>query len=426
MTTLILVFLVATLVAVAFRDRPAIWISIAFIAAVGVPRVAVRDLFSSAGALSSIHPAVWFFLAGTVVSMIARRPKRADTTRNYAATILAIVLFGSMLAALAVRGWGEVLAYSIYYALPAAALFAVRAGMRISPDLFSPLSKTVVVVALIESSIAILQRLTQTSIFYETFYARQYWWSGEVTRSLGTLDSPLDLAALLSMALIFAVRLRRTLTSIASGAFILVGAWSTESRVGIILSVTAFVFLVLWKSRGPIVGLIASLTIAIATVVFLNSAIAAQTLDRFGDRGATSSAARSDAFQTGVELLQSSPPFGNGIGYSYQFSTAYLASSFENAYLAMAIDAGVILTVALLLAQILVLMSGPRMMSAFRLPGLFAIIWGFSYSAFLSASAFSLLAWFFLGLTSIATSIGTSGEDPKFAPLRKTDRRALS
>jgi hypothetical protein len=404
--TLIIIVAACALLAVILRNRPVVWLSIALGSTVLLPRAATREWLTHAGALAAVNPSVWMFLAGTIVTLLSTRSNDGDRKqRLLRRLIMAWVVVCAFVIGLL---WGSPTSFLVQYAAPLSAFFAMSVAVsRRDRTAWGKVARFALILAVAEAFLAIAQRVLGDALVFEEYYSTFYWWTSTLHRALGTMDSPLDLAAFLTMALPLVTVVRRTTVAIAISAALASGVVASGSRVGIIIAAVVLAWVLVTHSRNAAVGAFIAVCLSAATILFLTSDLAHELLDRFGERGEASSSAREDAFRIGTDLVWSSPLVGNGPGYAYGFSLENLVSSFENAYLATAIDYGLVFVATMLALQILAVLSGRVAGLTYLLPGAVAIVWGFAYSAFLSTNSFGVLSWFFVGISSLA-GIGAS------------------
>jgi hypothetical protein len=410
---------------VAFRQRPAVWVSAGMLTAVFFPVVATRAWFWEAGAAAGrIHPATLIFLMGFLVTTLST-PVRRAAPKVRTAVVLAIGLWVAATGLLVLRdsGTDNLGALVVYYLTPPLAFLAIHAAAaREDGALWAKLVPVVLVAAALESVLALVQYFTHNSILYGQYYATQYWWDSYVERSLGTLDNPLDLAAFLTMAIPLTAALRRTPVALILAGLLATGVVASGSRTGVVLAAVAIVWIILVRSSNVIPAILTLITVGLAVAVLLSSALATTLLRRFGFDGETSTQVRVDALTTGLDLATSSGFSGHGLGYAYTYSAALLSSSFENGYLATAIDLGPAVAVELILIQLWAVVSGPSTQMLFRVPGFMAVVWGLAYSSFVSTNTFGTVSWIFIALSAIA---GSKALPVANAYARPRSRRAL-
>ena len=388
---------------VAFRERPIVWLSAGIATLVFVPSVATRAWLSGAGIFSEVHPAIWVFASGAIVSALDARLRKGQSDAIWP-LILAMFTWLGVCGLLITLMWGSPASFVLFFAVPMTAFLAVVASR--GQATVDHLVRAVLVIAAAQSVLAIAQWSLADAIFYEGYYATNYWWRPRLTRSLGTLDSPLDLASFLTMSLPLITRIRRAPVAVATAILISVGVFVTGSRVGIVVAAAVLAWVLVTRTRNFLVGILMSVSIAVGTIAFLASPFASAILDRFGERGDVSTGVRAAALDVGLAFVAAEPWAGRGPGASYGFSSSQLQSSFENGYLSAAIDYGLPFAITLLVLQCWAVLRSSRIPLAIRLPGVLAIMWGFAYSSFLSGSAFGSLVWIFIGVGVIAASPG--------------------
>ncbi|GAA0966608.1 hypothetical protein FFA01_24410 [Frigoribacterium faeni] len=271
--------------------------------------------------------------------------------------------------------------------------------------------------AVFESFLALVQFGTGRVLFFET--ARQeFWWytSNQFNRATGTLDSPLDLAMLLLVALPLAVMTRRSWVRITAMFILTAGIALTASRLAIGLSAAAWLFALLGTRLS--IGKKASIAVAAVTslIVLLQTDLAQTALDRLGG-----SVASSEVRGTAVSyMLQNVSDFiFLGYGYSRGGSlrdAGVLASSIENAALSFAYDFGALPTALWFLAMILLALVAWRVAErrGLALALAFGLVMAVGYSSLSTRSAATPIFWTLVTLAavSIADSRRSTQEGP--------------
>ncbi|MWV60591.1 O-antigen ligase family protein [Rathayibacter sp. VKM Ac-2754] len=418
MIVLLSVLGVCGLFVLVFHRRPAVWITMGIVAAVAFPLVATRSWFESAGPLGEIHPATWVFAFGFVSTFLAP-PSRERLTKGRWVAVAAFVVWAAVVAIAVFQrsGTDSAFTFALLYVLPGTALLAIGAIVaRNNPDRIMKVIPVVVALGVAEAALGVAQYASGSAIFFSSYYSTNSWWETDLNRAVGTLDSPLDLAALLTMTMPLANYLKNPAIKYSSLLVLTLGVFVTGSRTGIVMVVVIVVWLLLFNSSNAFIGLILSLCTVLVAVLFLSSSLSSLLLDRFGARGAVSTDARSSALDVGLGLIPRNPFDGRGIGFAYTFSSSELRSSFENGYLATAIDLGLIAALSLILIQVWATFTTRSRGLLARAPGLIALTWGFSYSSFVSSSTFGLLAWSFIAISSLAAFRPSSAQAPSELP----------
>lgn len=411
MITFILLTAVAALVPIAFSTRPQVWICAGFALAVLIPNSYISYITDGVAPLAEIHPASWLFMVGVIVTLVTRQ--RISRRLNLTLTPLRVVPLLSWVAVAAAvivlfHGVGSLFPLFVFYVAPALAFFAIRLNSQPEIKLSKALVGTLVGLLIFEGALASLQWITGRAILFEEGLATQYWWTGSLTRSLGTLDSPLDLAALLSTGILTCAFVKRTLVAYPAMALAFAGVIFSGSRLGIVVAALTITLVIVYRSRNVFAAVITGMVVGAGSLLLVTSELGATLLARFGTRGQSSNDARDVALQFGLERLTDRWATGGGIGTAYDLGQYYLNSSMENGYLAAAIDIGIVLTLALLLVQLLLVLQGWPGQWVLRVMGLAMIVWGFAYSSFLSGSSISIIIWAIIGLASLAEPVSRS------------------
>ena len=376
--------------------RPAVWLGLGLVTAM-LPVGVTRSWLAALGPFATVPPAVWVFLAGTATILLSEHRTVPRVTRLLLITTVTSVT-ASLGTVFVVHGTSAAGSLFVLWILPIAgfvALVAATTGRDV--DVFVMTAPTVVTLALGESLFAIAQRVAGNGLLFEEYRsaAAQF---GRTGRSTGTFDTPLDLAAFLTLALTVAVRDRHPLRMWCATVVVAVGTVCSGSRTGMVLTVGVVALTLAVRGTRRIADLLLASSVTVAAALAGSSAWAQQYFTRFGDGGDRSAWARDLARDTGFRLVESRPLTGSGLEYSYEYALANLPSSFEDAWLSLAIGAGLPVTAMLLALPVGVsVLPGPPAL-VIRATALITLIWGFSYSAYTATSTFGVLAWTFLGL----------------------------
>lgn len=425
--------LIAILVFVlVFRQQPIVWVSAGILSAVLFPIVATRVWLFDLGAVGRIHPSVWVFLLGFVVTTVFSPHKRtAPRLRTGILWLIGLWLVVTAVIVVQQSGGNVSGAFIVFYLTPPLAFFAIHAAAsREDLNLWRKIVPVVLAAAAFESVLGLLQVLTHSSLLFGRYFASNYWWRSYLDRAPGTLDSPLDLAAFLTLAIPLTATLRRTPVVYALAALFAVGVVVSGSRTGVAVAAVLVVGIVFVRSTNVLAAVLTALAVGLAAVALLASPVATTLLGRFGAQGDSSTAAREDALGVGLDIVSRSPWTGHGSGYAYDFSTAFLQSSFENAYLATAIDFGLVVAAGMVLVQLVAVFGSGRPRLLLRLPGLVAVLWGFIYSSFVSTGNFGTLSWIFIALAAVSgyqnlRVVEPARPAPQPAPARAAAQRTL-
>ncbi|WP_146233408.1 hypothetical protein [Arthrobacter psychrolactophilus] len=204
------------------------------------------------------------------------------------------------------------------------------------------LRNMVLVIAVAQGALGIAQYLTKSAILFDAYYARQYWWSETISRSIGSTDHPIMLSILMCAGIALSVGLSNTALRIFLPLFFLLPVVCTGSRVGLIVAAVLVAWIVLagpvgWITRIFLLGVLAG-----AVSLVLNGTIFKGAFGRFEDDSG-STRVRLLAYDLFGDVWPDYFFFGGGATHSYDLlETARLTTSFESAGLTYAVDYGVV------------------------------------------------------------------------------------
>lgn len=398
-----LLLLVAGAARLAAR-RPDLWLGIS-LTTMMLPVAATRAWLGSLGPLSTVPPATWLLLAGAVTLLLDERRTVRRWTWAWLGTAIGVALLATG-AEYLLHGTSSVTPLVVLWVLPTSGFAAVVAASTAqrTADPLTAMSPWLACLAVSESLLAIAQRLTGSGLVFEQYrsFAAQFSRTG---RAAGTFDTPLDLAAFLTLALVVVVVVqgRRPWRSWTSTTIVAAGVLCTGSRTGIIVAVAVVVVAVgvAVRSSRRVADLVLAVAATVGAAFSVTSAAVQPLFARFGDRGDRSSWARDTAREAGLRLVESRPLTGHGLVYSYEYALANLPSSFENAWLTLAIGAGLPVTALMMALPIAGWLVPGRPALLTRAMGALALGWGCSYSANTATNTFGVLASTFLGLATV-------------------------
>jgi len=381
--------------------RPAVWLGTSLLTAM-LPAGATRSWMAALGPLATVPPATWLMLAGSAALLLDERRAARRGTWLLLGTTGAVAVVSAGVVWL-VHGQASTTALIVLWLVPMAGFVAVLAAStaQSTRDVWTAVRPSVSALAVAEALLAVAQRVAADGLVFEEFRTAAAVY-GRTGRSAGTFDTPLDLAAFLTFALVVVVRGPNVWVRWTASAVVLAGVVCSGSRTGIIIAAAVVCLGVAVRGGRRLVDVVIAVGAAVAVAFVVSSAWAEPLFARFGARGERSSWARDLARDTGLQLIEQRPLTGSGLTYAYEYALANLPSSFEDAWLSLAIGAG--LPVAALVAAVPVvgwLLPG-RAAPLTRAAGAVPLIWGFSYSSYTATNTFGVLAWTFLGLSAAA------------------------
>lgn len=406
MITFLFLAIVAVAIPLVFFRRQEVWLSIGLALAVLIPQGYIGFVTAGAGAFSEFHPSSWLFLSGTLVTLALRKNTQHSVDSAKTPSRIAPIITWIALASLTVsmfHGIGGLFPLAAFYIAPALAFVSIRLNALRNDKISRFLTITLVSLVLLESFLAAAQWLTGRALVYEASISSQYWWTGTLSRSVGTFDSPLDLAAFLSTAVFACALIKRPPLAYLLTVSAFAGVIFTGSRFGIVVIALAMGLVIVYRSKNVILAVLTGVALGAGSLLLVSSELGESLLDRFGTRGRASNEARETALQLGTERLADNWLLGGGSGTAYDLGQYYLNSSMENGYLAAALDLGVILAAFYLAIQVIPSLQGWPNTWILRVMGLFAVAWGFAYSSFLSGSTIGTVTWILIGIATIGS-----------------------
>lgn len=380
--------------------RPDLWLGVS-LTTMMLPVAATRAWLGSLGPLSTVPPATWLLLAGAVTLLLDERRTVRRWTWAWLGTAIGVALLATG-AEYLLHGMSSATPLVVLWVLPTSGFAAVVAASTAqrTADPLTTMSPWLACLAVSESLLAIAQRLTGSGLVFEQYrsLAAQFSRTGRAT---GTFDTPLDLAAFLTLALVLVVQGRRPWRSWTSTTIVAAGVLCTGSRTGIIVAVAVVVVGVAVRSSRRVADLVLAVAATVGAAFVVTSAAVQPLFARFGDRGDRSTWARDIALEEGLRLVESRPLAGHGLVYSYEYALANLPSSFENAWLTLAIGAGLPVTALVMALPIAGWLVPGRPALLTRAMGALGVAWGCSYSANTATNTFGVLASTFLGLATV-------------------------
>ncbi|NDV08154.1 hypothetical protein GXW84_27290 [Rhodococcus sp. IEGM 248] len=361
----------------------------------------------------SFHPASWLVVAGALVLLPARTDLVArDFLRApglyYACTVFLVV---SGLMTLLGPGAEAMLRYCNVAVVPLVFFVMIRIFLYGEKVLVRSLAYLVVIIVTIQAVLALAQWQLDSVLVFEHYHRFQNWWprSGVLGRSIGTSDSPLDLALILACGIPLTVVVKNDFIAYSISVLACAGIIVSESRQGVIYGALALVFVIGYRSRSIISAVMSSTLIFLIFSEFVFNQIGGGLAGRFNSDDGGSSRTRELATSFFIDNLQNYLVTGGGYGFSFSLRGSLLSSSLENGYAIFVFDFG--LPVVLLLTLIQVAILAVRRVDAgpYRLAAVLGVIMCFGYSSFATQSVAGLLVWTLIGFVSCFPKFETVG-----------------
>lgn len=410
MTRLLICIGAMVLIALILHARP-IWAVAVTLLLWGVlPSVAAHLVTGQDSGQLAVHPATWLVLAVFLVQMVARPRLLVAAVARHVGTALVGVVFvtGAAWTSLYVGSGGIKLLLDQVVA-PMLVFILVVSAVQRRGDLLL-LRNTVLGLAAAQSTLAIVQWRLDRMIFFESDYETLYWFNPlKFDRWMGTTDSPLVQALLLTVASATVLSVRRTPVRLALLSLFGAGLLITQSRTGVLIWLFLLGYSVLRSGVQPWVRVITVTVLALAAPVAASSQLTAGVLGRWGD-DAGSAQARNQAFEYALSQLPHVFFAGNGLLSSYVSArNAGLITSLENSFLMYALDTGLVLAVAYFGTQLLLIWRYGRqqVLAGATLAAMIAALQQHTFSAVGASNLCGTLIWLALGLVTSAHTLGT-------------------
>jgi hypothetical protein len=346
----------------------------------------------------SIHPASVLSLIHFIYTLITGRlavgfqGRRVIPWRSI--LVLALMAAGILLNATTQGPKGLALLFDLMIA-PSLWFCSALAATQNRPSFTQEIVNVALAATGASAVLGIVQAFTGSVILYEDYYATIYWFDTHVTRAIGTADSPVALAMLISVATPLLAFWTDWRLKIPFLLVFLASAVVTQSRVGTVLTAGGVAFVVL-AGRITFGRLFAVAVIGLSATVTFAGSLADGLIARF-DNDKNSTGLRETALDYFTHRMDSIVWSGHGAGAGVALRTAReLESSLENGYLIYAWDLGILFTAALLLLQLGFLMSkapGESFFTPGRVAAIAAIGSCISFSSFGASSTVTAMFW---------------------------------
>ncbi|KAD3515262.1 hypothetical protein GD627_13365 [Arthrobacter yangruifuii] len=268
--------------------------------------------------------------------------------------------------------------------------------------------------ALLQAAFAVVQVFLGRPILYEAQYARFYWFDSErFSRAVGTLDSALDLALLLVVAVPFTVYIRSNTLRVLAVGVLLAGVFATQSRLGVVLALIGVVYVV-FAGDTLRTRLVSALGLLVCAGGLLMSRFGQGFLDRL-QNASGSTIRRTEAIDYVFDNIFSKVLIGRGLNSSYELKmSGSLGSSLENGFAMYAFDFGWVPAAGILifLLRVFVISFAKREWGS-ALVMFILITMQAGYSSFMTQSASGAIMFFLAGiLAARLPGLEDSGRQP--------------
>lgn len=388
------------------RTRPRVLIGAVLCLWMLVPAVGNSLITGVASGPLSLHAASWLILAIFLIRMLHDPwSVHAALARHFFLFLtLAVVMAAAFLASATSETGGGIVLLVDQIMVPVLFCLVLLAEADRAGGLVTMLRTVILTLVALVCVISIAQWLTHSFLFYEFGYSNVYWFGRNSGRWMATLDQPLALSLVISLAAPLVAGLKRAWLQGLMLALMVVGVLITQSRVGLAaLAVTVVATLIFANMRVWIKAAMLAGAAACAAVIMASPLIAGVAARVVDDSG--SAQARSLALEYFLGRWHGYALGGEGIGASYRLATQVgLETSFENPILMYSIDFGVVFALLYFGSMlVMVVRKGPR--SGYKgvmLAGIMAVVIPQTYSSLATRSAAGIMVWTVLAMVIIA------------------------
>lgn len=380
------------------------------------------------GTTLTFHPGTWVLIIATLVLATRKGfPLMVGINRSLG-TILVLVgflVFAVVVTTFERSGYATTAFLNTF--LSAVLAFAlIRGVIATEPDAARKITIGVIVIAAAESVLSIAQFVTGDVLNFATQRAEFYWFRGDVSlvRTMGTLDSPLDLAMLLAVAIPLCAQIKRVPLRLVVSVLLATGAVLSQSRTGAVLAAAGLIYLVVRSGMKPGQRMLSAVVMGgvLGYFLYVPNQIAAGLWDRF--EGSTlSTEAREQANAVFFESIWGHSLAGGGFTSNGAFKAeGVLQTSLENGFLMLAWDFGVPMFIVLAVTIIVAMYRGAtgKALRGTVAASIVATVSAAGYSGIATQSAALVILFTVIALAAPAER--TKTESPTGAPVKKTER----
>lgn len=371
-----------------------------------VPAIGAATLTGVSSGPLSVHPATWLVLCIFLVRLFHDPASvRIVLGRHFLLfLVLGLVIVAAYLATSTSDSGGGMVLLVDQIMLPVLFFLLLLAEAVRGGGLVVLLRAVLLVLVALACAVAVAQWLSGNVLFYEAGFKTQYWFARNSGRWMGTLDQPLALSLVVSVAAPLVAGLTRQWLQAGLLGLMAVAVLISQSRVGLVALAVATVVVVLFVRR-PVWVKTAMLLVmtGVGAAIMVSPLVAGVAARVANDTG--SSEARGIALDYFISRWHDYAVAGQGIGSSYRVAVqAGLQTSFENPILMYGIDFGLLFAVLYFGAMTVLVLRGMRTgYPGLALAAIMALVIPQTYSSLATRSAGGIVVWTVLAMVVIAT-----------------------
>lgn len=371
-----------------------------------VPAVGSSTITGVSSGPLALHAASWLVISIFLTQLLhdPRTLQRTLAKHFFVFLALALVISAATLASGTSPAGGGTLLLVDQIIVPVLFFLLLLSESLRGPGLVQFLRALLLGLVALVCIIAGLQWLNHDVMFYRSGYATQYWFNPEADRWMGTLDQPLALSLVVSVAAPLVAGLKSLALKILLLVLMIIGVLISQSRVGLAAVGISVLVVLLFSRHGFWIKATMLVILAGAVIALISSPLIEGVATRLAD-DTGSAEARALALEYFLTQWSDYAVAGFGIGSSYRVAVmAGLETSFENPILMYSIDFG-ILFAALYFGTMLFLVirnAGRHSYRGITLAGFLAVIVPQTYSSLATRSAAGIVVWTVLAMVVIA------------------------
>ncbi|MFD5277267.1 hypothetical protein ACFWIX_06855 [Pseudarthrobacter sp. NPDC058362] len=388
------------------RSRPRVLLAAVLTLWFLVPAVGNPVVTGEPAGPLGFHAASWLVVAVLATQLLHDPWSIAEALARhfFVFLILALVLAAAFLASRTSEEGGGMLLLVDQILAPVLYFLLLLANSVRQPGLVTILRSLLLLLVAVVCIIAVFQWLSGAPLVYSSGFQTQYWFNPDTQRWMGTLDQPLALSLVISMAAPLVSCLKRASIQALLLVLMLVGVLITQSRVGIAVVAVSVLAVAVFSQRKLWTRLLMVLLMGTAAALLTSSPLVEGLYARLAD-DTGSAEARGLALEYFLTRWADYAVAGQGIGSSYRVAVqAGLETSFENPILMYSIDFGILFAALYFgLMLVLVLRNAPgHGYRGLTLAGLLAVVVPQTYSSLATRSVAGIAVWTLMAMVVIA------------------------
>lgn len=390
------------------------WCIVAFLVWCLIPSIASPRINGYDLVIADIHPASVLILVTLVVQVCAGSAELKHAVAYRPGTLmLALVIVGAASVMGAVgRGLTAVGPTVNELVAPLTLFFLLGGCLLLQPHRVEKVRRLILVLAAGEASFAVAQTVSVSPLVWSVYYGRQFWFTENFHRWMGTFDHPLILSVFLSCAIFLLVDIRRWWLSLLLLCVYIGGLLCTQSRTGFAAAAVGALY-VLVRGRFSGAGKFMFMAVgSVIAVVVYRLGVGTSLTDRVADDNG-SSAARVQALSYFVDHWTDFLWSGQGLGSNFTLARQVgLPTSFESAGVMYSIDLGIVVAVLYFALMVSVLRAAHRTGSATGMvpAAIAAILMIQTFSALSGATTMPPILWSLLALAGFSPTTVKSAQ----------------